>query len=327
MFKRRWLILGIVTLSIPLGPALALELGDPAPAITVDWLRGGPIDLKAGKGKSKNVYVLEFWATWCGPCRISLPHLSELQHKYKDKGLVVIGVALGDEPVSVIKKYLADSGKKIDFPIAVDRNGATVRAYMMPFGAEGIPWSCVIDKDGRLAWVGSPFAGLDKIIEQCVAGTYNLKARLALNKYFETAVQADRATKSEDQKELRDKVRKIGEELLKTAVKTPEVLDLLAWNIVTLPLLKTRDLDLARQACKIASEATKDSDPSLLDTYARVLWESGDKNGAMRMQKKAIELVKDEQLAAILKEHLKEFEEDLKKNPPPASSPASQAAV
>jgi len=56
-----------------------------------DWVKGKPVDLAAGKGKQ--VYVIEFWATWCGPCRTSIPHLTELQKKFKDKGVTFVGVS------------------------------------------------------------------------------------------------------------------------------------------------------------------------------------------------------------------------------------------
>jgi thiol-disulfide isomerase/thioredoxin len=313
----------IVAIAASAIPAAALDLGDPAPAITVDWIRGGPYTLKDGKGK--NVFVLHFWATWCGPCRTSLPHLTDLQHKFKDKGLVIIGINIGGESESTVKNFLKDMGDKVDFSIALDKREATARAYMMALGVQGIPFSCVIDKDGTLAWHGSPFDGLNKIAEQCVNGTYNLKARRALTDYFKAALEADRSDKPDEKTKLATKTREIGDGLLKNAANNPEILDLLAWNIATLPGLKTRDFDLAHKAAKTAFDITQGKDPSIIDTYARVLWDTGNKTEALKQQRAAVELVKDKLLADVLNDHLKQYEEDLQKNPP-ASAPASQAA-
>src|SRR5687767_6900738 len=80
-----------------------LAIGWGAPVVSVkEWIHGGPVDMAAGKGK--NIYVVEFWATWCGPCREAIPHVSELQKKYKDRGVVFIG--LTDEAPSVVKGFV-----------------------------------------------------------------------------------------------------------------------------------------------------------------------------------------------------------------------------
>src|SRR4051812_31324782 len=74
-------------------PPVTLKPGDPAPPLRVSkWLKGGPIP-KLEKGK---VYVMEFWATWCGPCVAGMPHVTKLQKKYADRGVVVIGMNVGE---------------------------------------------------------------------------------------------------------------------------------------------------------------------------------------------------------------------------------------
>ena len=175
------LILSSFALFVP--ASRATELGDTAPPLKIaEWVKGKPVDLAAGKGKQ--VFVVEFWATWCGPCRASIPHLTELQKKFKDKEVVFIGVS--DETPAKIKPFVATMGEKMDYTVAADQGGETGAAYMGAFGVNGIPHAFVIDKDGQLAWHGHPMAGLDQVLEQLLAGKLDLgvlkKRKLAQQK-------------------------------------------------------------------------------------------------------------------------------------------------
>lgn len=134
----------------------SLKLGDQAPELEVTFVKGAPVTLAEGKGA--NVYVVEFWATWCGPCLTSIPHLTELQKKYGDEGLVVIGVT--DEDISEVRPFLADIGSKMDYRVVTDKYGATHSRFMAPFNQEGIPHAFVIDKLGRIVWHGHPMEPL-----------------------------------------------------------------------------------------------------------------------------------------------------------------------
>ena len=147
----------------------AAELGDAAKPLDIkEWIKGGPVDLAAGKGK--NIYVIEFWATWCPPCVRSIPHLTELQKEFKDKGVVFVGVTAGEE-TEVVKKFVAKMGDKMDYVVAMD-GGKTSENYMEAFGVRGIPNAFVVDRQGKIVWQGHPMAGLDKVLKEVVAGTY-----------------------------------------------------------------------------------------------------------------------------------------------------------
>src|SRR6185503_8736219 len=100
---RKALLMGFV-LGFWVSATQALDLGDVAPELHVtDWLKGEKVDLAAGK--DKHVYVIELWATWCPPCRDSSPHLSAMQKKYKDKGVVFVG--LSGEEAAEVKPFVA----------------------------------------------------------------------------------------------------------------------------------------------------------------------------------------------------------------------------
>jgi thiol-disulfide isomerase/thioredoxin len=324
MTTRLWIASFAVSVALTASSTLALELGDPAPALQVaEWIKGTPVDLKTGKGK--NVYIVDFWATWCPPCRASIPILNELQKKYKDKGLLLVSIS--DEHPRLIRPFVKQMGPKMDFTVAADKRQATTRAYLGGAGVNGIPYAFVIDKSGRLAWHGSPLQGLGQVVELVIAGKYDVeaavraaKAQKMLGEYFQTAVEADIAVKPNQKRELAKKAKKLGQDILQLAAKSPAILDLLAWNILVLPQLKTRDLDLAVKAASAAYKGTEGKNASIIDTYARTLWDTGKKVEAIKQQTRAVELAKDARIR-------KQFTETLERYRKEAPKPTSQAAA
>jgi thiol-disulfide isomerase/thioredoxin len=131
-------------------PAPSLKVGDPAPALAVGtWVKGEPV-AALQKG---TVYVVECWATWCGPCRATIPHLTELQKKHKEA--VFIGVAVNDE-TGKVKEFVKTMGDKMDYRVGTDDKNKTSKNWLDAAGQDGIPCAFVVDKAGKLAWVGHP---------------------------------------------------------------------------------------------------------------------------------------------------------------------------
>lgn len=155
---------------------VTLKAGDPAPPLNMsDWVKGGPIKLAEGKGKQ--VYLLEFWAVWCPPCIVSIPHMTELQQKYKDE-LVVLGITSMDprNTLSQVRNFVDQQGAKMDYVVGFEREPNTARAYLEAVGAMGIPHAFVIDKEGRIAWQGNPLdtPTLDRVVAEVIAGKFDL---------------------------------------------------------------------------------------------------------------------------------------------------------
>ena len=113
---------------------------DPAPDFKLAGLDGKPVTLADSKGK---VVLVNFWATWCGPCRAEIPDLVELQKKYKDR-LQILGLAVDDEDLDAIKKFAARFG--VNYPVAL----ATNEIRLQYGGIPALPTSFILDSEGRV---------------------------------------------------------------------------------------------------------------------------------------------------------------------------------
>ena len=113
---------------------------DPAPDFSLTDLDGRPVTLAGAKGK---VILLNFWATWCGPCRAEIPDLVELQKKYKDH-LQILGLVVDDDDQDVIKEFAGKFG--INYPVALATNDIRLQYGGIP----ALPTSFVLDSEGRI---------------------------------------------------------------------------------------------------------------------------------------------------------------------------------
>lgn len=116
-------------------------LGKPAPAFTLTNLSGQTVRLSDFKGK---VVLLDFWATWCAPCRMEIPDLIQLQKQYADRGFTVLGIALDDEGAAVVKPVAQKLG--VTYPVLVG-NTQVAAAYG---GIEALPTTFLIGRDGKI---------------------------------------------------------------------------------------------------------------------------------------------------------------------------------
>jgi len=168
-----------------------LGVGDAAPALQFDeWIKG---DKVAGIEKGK-VHVIEFWATWCGPCIAVMPHLSELQKKHPE--VVVVSVAASERgkdeasKIEKVKKFVEDKGDTMSYRVvyAGDREKMS-KPWMQAAGQNGIPCAFIVDKESTVAWIGHPMS-MDKPLEQIVSGSWDAAAA---KKLFEEERAAEEA--------------------------------------------------------------------------------------------------------------------------------------
>ena len=127
-------------------------VGKELPELGVNFLGTAP----EFKGKAT---IVEFWATWCPPCRASIPHLNEINKKFKDKGLVVIGIT--DEKQDIVEKFQ----KTLPMEYSVAVGGAAIEKK---FGINGIPHAFVVGKDGKIVWEGHPMQLTEDVIEKAL---------------------------------------------------------------------------------------------------------------------------------------------------------------
>lgn len=291
----------------PEGGDLTPEMGDPAPDLKVaTWVKGGPVELAEGKGKT--IYVVEFWATWCPPCRESIPHLTELQKKFKDKGVVFVGVS--SEDVDTVREFVKKMGSKMEYAVAVDDKGETTKRYLEAWGIEGIPHAFVVDKEGRIAWQGHPMSGLGEVLDAMLKGEYDIQTAQLGEKAFELAGQYYEKATSELSADEKKDLAALGGQVVELAqgVKNAGLLNEFAWMILKDEDVVERDFGLALTAAKAAYDLTEGKDVAVVDTYAWALFENGKVNEAIEMEKSALALSEDEEERAELLATLEVFE-------------------
>jgi thiol-disulfide isomerase/thioredoxin len=165
---------------------VTLKPGDPAPPLAVDkWVKGEPVkELEKGK-----VYVIECWATWCGPCVSAIPHVTELQKKYADKDLVVIGMNVWERDASAVEPFVKKMGGKMDYRVATDeggQQGTMATTWMKAAGKSGIPCSFIVDRDTKIAWIGHPMQ-MDRPLAAVIEGKFDPAAEAKTQKKLESA--------------------------------------------------------------------------------------------------------------------------------------------
>jgi thiol-disulfide isomerase/thioredoxin len=167
-------------------PSPAFNIGDTAPPLRLHaWLKGKPIQ----HFKKGSLYVVEFWATWCHPCKVAMPHLSALAREYKGR-VSFIGVDIYEKtttPLETIRFFVDSMGALMDYAVAVGDSDFMPAAWLDASGEKGIPKTFLVNAEGRVAWIGHP-RDLAEVLPRFVSNTWDVKAALekrSLEKHLE----------------------------------------------------------------------------------------------------------------------------------------------
>ncbi len=212
-FQTRWTAIIVVCAIVLSTPGLtaaqdeepALTIGSAAPAIDVEhWVSDGKGQFgKVNEFEKGKVYIVEFWATWCGPCIASMPHLAETQKKYSDKGVQIISIS--DEDIETVNKFLErkfgnqddeeeegeEESKETEdagpatygeltsaYCLTTDPDGSVQKDYMEAAGQNGIPTCFIVGKEGHIEWIGHPME-MDEPLSKVVSDKWDRAAYLA----------------------------------------------------------------------------------------------------------------------------------------------------
>jgi thiol-disulfide isomerase/thioredoxin len=307
------------------GGRRTLSVGDDAPGLDVEtWVKG------EFNPSNANVYVVEFWATWCGPCKNSIPHLTQLQEEYADDDLTIVGIST-DADSSVVKRFVQKQGMKMEYTIGVDNRRRTERNWMDKAGIKGIPAIFIVDTNGTIQFIGRPSdEAFEDTLRKVMSGRYDLQkteeAQPAIDgakqfrdlnswaeaeKHYKNAISVDNFIFARLYLELfemllleqRDTVgayKLIEEVMLTRGSEDPELLTWLASMIATDDRITgtNRRMDVAMKLAETAlSFARKKSNPLYLSTIALVHFSDEHLDEAIEWQRKAYFSAKEKEKA------------------------------
>tara|TARA_B100001121_G_C18634405_1_gene595958 strand:+ start:100 stop:1137 length:1038 start_codon:yes stop_codon:yes gene_type:complete len=300
-------------------PREKLKVGDLAPsntlsAVTVHKQIGNVADI-AGKP-----LVIEFWATWCGPCKKSIPHLSKLQKKYGTDRLNIIGVTYPDKAQTVeqIDRFVKKQGSRMDYWVVSDE-GKMSKDWMQAAGQNGIPCAFIVGDRGRIQFIGNPNdRKFEDILDKVVRGRYD---HVVMEKTKGHLVEIERAREMKNWEQYykltddvisidpiifynlhldrfdvelmeRENPAKAYESAKALAVNRQDDPELLAWmaeHIALSPSIPDdkRNLDVALLLVESARKGGDPKDTALMTSEAKIRMARGEVDKAVSLQRKA----------------------------------------
>ncbi len=289
-----------------------LKVGSDAPAIDgLEFVQG---ELVA----TPKVRVVEFWATWCGPCRQSIPHINELFQANAGKGLEVIGIS--DETREKVEPFIRKQGGRMSYTVAIDPEKKMSQAFMQAAGQNGIPCAFVIGQNNKIVYIGHPMKDeFVRAVKLSLEGRYDPVLSRKAEPILEAARRAVKTRNFKDAYKRYDEVialspsvftdaalekyrvmvnderdtagaNALANALLREFTEAADAGALrdLANTLSTDPRVSVYDLDLALRCAEAMQKASPGGDPWPMATLASVWYAKGDFTKAVENQRKAV---------------------------------------
>jgi thiol-disulfide isomerase/thioredoxin len=291
-----------------------LAVGSVAPAISAEWVKG------SFDPSLETPYIVEFWATWCAPCKKSIPHLTYLQREYELDGLQIIGISK-DEEQEKVEPFVQKQGRKMDYTVGIDNNKSSERAWMNAANEKGIPVAFIVDHKGIIQFIGHPMDDkFENILKKVMTGRYDQtkqnQAKDSINaaekfrslnswseaaRAYENAIAIDQIIFADlylelfemylvDKGDAREAYKRADIIITERGSEDPELLTWLAKKIASDPDIteSNRKMKVAMRAATAALSFTeRKDDPKFLSTIAMVHYNSEDLDQAIKWQRRA----------------------------------------
>jgi thiol-disulfide isomerase/thioredoxin len=292
------------------------------------WIRGeAPKEWEPGK-----VYILECWATWCGPCLAMIPHVDELHDKYQEKGLRVIGVNVWerDKDKEAVADFVKSKGKGMSYPIVyTTKDGAFLNEWLKPAEVAGIPHAFVV-KDGKVVLTTHPSRLSDEVITALLEGGDAQDKALASLEEAKKRQEASRKVIMDALKAFQGKEKDVAAmekaiatleevedakrmlpalrlevlltkgdwaaiaETVKSATGTPDERQIISLVGQSAAKNEQAPAELKKTVAERLAELLKDKGQAYeYQTLARLQWTAGDKEAALATAKRSVESAKE----------------------------------
>ena len=287
-----------------------LRLGDPMPPLSdQEWLKGEPVT----QWEEGKVYVLDFWATWCGPCLRAMPHMIETQEKYAEQGVQIIGVSVWERDKGETVRQFTKDRTDINYTISYDRSEVATNDFMRATNSRGIPTVMIVDQKGRFAWKGHPMSGMDEALEQIVKGEFNIeeaikaaeierererRRQMAMQKAQPVIAQINEASENENWNVATTK-------LIELASMEPEFFGNALLRAYEIAGTELEDAKMMRRISRRVLSAKHAEDSALLNAFAWMIIDPSENNpfregemqdiaSAVKAAEMAVELTEEE---------------------------------